>query len=67
MRHIPSTSYRLLAAKYEPYQNVYLFTKNTEEVSEKKKKKSHQNGPVGRRRKKDRESNGIWQKNERSL
>ena len=31
-----STDYHLLAAKQEPYQKVYLLTKDTEEFSEKK-------------------------------
>ena len=33
MLHIPLTSLLLLAAKQEPYKEVYLLTKNIEEFS----------------------------------
>ena len=64
MLHIPPINHHLLAAKQQPYQKAYLSTKNTEDFSGQKKKKSQENGPVGRKRQ-VRKSNGSRQKNKR--
>ena len=51
----PPTNYHLLAAKQGPYQKAYLLTKNIEEFSG---ETSQENGPVGKRRRQERKSNG---------
>ena len=41
-----------LAAKHQPYKKAYLFTKNIEEYSG---KKSQENRPVGKKKKRQKE------------
>ena len=46
MQHVSPINYHLLPAKQEPHQKAYLLMKSIEEFSG-RKKKSHENGPVG--------------------
>ena len=51
MLHIPPTNILLLAAKQEPYKNVYLLMNNIEDVSGKKSRE----WPAGRKKKDETE------------